>query len=327
MSPLRDVQRISLAHAQRHNVAALHFGTPYQVSVGKRAFTLQFEVCRASYPLRLNGRAAGEPVTLDCDAQALFPELTRASLAQAEDRAGTLISQVLDEWLSALEGVFGFTIEITGVSFDAAPQRGAYGLVLTHLRSHRAAHFALDSTVIDEWLARQPVHPGDANVLARRLVVPVSVCMAGPELTLQRLRRIRCGDALLLDRSNQYLRLPMRLGARRILLQPSGEYMVIVQPMIDDANQSAEMTSELIPASALTFSFDAVIGTLSLTLDELMRLRTGSTVSLQQPVGRHAIRLLCQGIPFARGELIDIDDALGVRIVDLAHMSDTQTTS
>lgn len=102
--------------------------------------------------------------------------------------------------------------------------------------------------------------------------------------------------------------------------------MVIAQPMIGDANPSTEMTSELIPASALAFSFDAVIGTLSLTLDELMRLRTGSTVSLQQPVGRHSIRLLCQGIPFARGELIDIDDALGVRIVDLAHMSDSQTT-
>jgi type III secretion protein Q len=32
------------------------------------------------------------------------------------------------------------------------------------------------------------------------------------------------------------------------------------------------------------------------------------------------VLLLCQGVPFARGELIDIDDALGVRIVDLAHM-------
>jgi type III secretion protein Q len=97
--------------------------------------------------------------------------------------------------------------------------------------------------------------------------------------------------------------------------------------MIDDNNPSSEMTSELIPASALTFSFDAVIGTLSFTLDELMRLRPGSVVSLQTPVRQHAVTLLCQGVPFARGELIDIDDALGVRIVDLAHMSDPQAAS
>jgi type III secretion protein Q len=87
------------------------------------------------------------------------------------------------------------------------------------------------------------------------------------------------------------------------------------------------MTSELVPASALTFSFDAVIGTLALTLDELMCLRPGSIVSLQMPVHRHTIKLLCQGVPFARGELIDIDDALGVRIVDLAHLSDAKTSS
>jgi type III secretion protein Q len=37
--------------------------------------------------------------------------------------------------------------------------------------------------------------------------------------------------------------------------------------------------------------------------------------------------LLCQGVPFARGELIDVDDALGVRIVDLAHMAETQSPS
>ncbi|MEX3931628.1 FliM/FliN family flagellar motor switch protein [Paraburkholderia phymatum] len=327
MSPWQDMERISLIHAERHNIAALHFGMAYPISVGKRTFTLQFEPCRASYPLRLHAHAMGAPLTLDCDAQALFPDLARQSLAQAGERAALLIEEAFEDWLSALEGVFGFSIGVTGVSFDSVPQPGAYGLVLTHAGSHRAAHFALDSTAVDQWLKRQPVRVEDSSRLARRLVLPVSVCMAGPALTLQRLRRIRRGDALLLNRSSQYLRLPLRHGARRILLQPSGDYMSIDRPMIDDANASAEMTSELIPASALTFSFDAVIGTLSLTLDELTRLRAGSIVSLQFPVRRHAVLLLCQGVPFARCELIDIDDALGVRIVDLAHMAETQTAS
>lgn len=327
MSPWKDMECISLEHAKRHSLAALHFGTAYPVCVGNRAFTLQFEPCRANYPLRIHARAMGEPLTLDCDAQALFPQLSRQALEQAPDKAHLWVANEFGEWLSALEGVFGFTIDVTAVSFDAAPPTGAYALMLTHSRSRRSAHFALDSTAVDQWLARQPVPGGVAARLAGRLVVRVPVCMAGPALTLQRVRKIRRGDALLVNRSQQYLRVPLRHGACRILLKPSGEHMVIDRPMIDDANESNELTSELIPAGALTFSFDAVIGTLSFTLDDLMRLRPGSIVSLQLPAHRHAILLLCQGVPFARGELIDIDDVLGVRIVDLTQMSDTQKPS
>jgi type III secretion protein Q len=321
------MERITLGQARRHSIAALHFGIAYPISVGKRAFTLQIEPCRAAYPLRLHAHAAGKPLTLDCDAEALFPEVTQQSLALAWSSASSLIEEAFDEWLSALEGLLGIAIKMTGVSFDAVPLPGAYGLVLTHSASRRAAHFSLDSAEIDQWLARQPLPVGDTTRLTTRLMVVLPVCMAGPALTAQRLCKIRCGDALLLDRSFQYLRLPLRNGARRILLRPSGEHMLIDRPLIDDANENAEMTSELVPASALTFSFDAVIGTLALTLDELMCLRPGSIVSLQMPVHRHTIKLLCQGVPFARGELIDIDDALGVRIVDLAHLSDAKTSS
>jgi type III secretion protein Q len=327
MSPWRDIERITLEHARRQNVAALYFGVAYPVNVGRQTFTLQFEPCRSSYPLRLHGQAGGATLTLDCDAQALFPELARQSLAQAGARAHGLITQAFEDWLSALEGLFGFTIEVNGISFDVEPRPGAYGFVLTHARSHRAAHLSLDSEAIDQWLQRQPVPVDDIARLSRRLLVPVAVCKAGPALTLRRLRRIRPGDALLLNPSSLYLRLPLCRGARRIFLKPSGEHMMIDRPMIDEDTECAEMTSELVPASALTFSFDAVIGTLTLTLDELTRLRPGSIVSLQLPVRRRSVLLLCQGVPFARGELIDVDDALGVRIVDLAHMAETQSPS
>ncbi|HEY1609345.1 MAG TPA: FliM/FliN family flagellar motor switch protein, partial [Paraburkholderia sp.] len=326
MNPWRDLERISLEHARRHNVAALYFGTAWPVKVGNQGFTLQFEPCRRGYPLRLLGRAAGAPLTLDCDAQALFPELAGQTLTQAGTTAHLLISQAFEDWLCALEGLFGFALDLSGTSFDVSPNPGAYGLALTHDRTHRTAHFALDSEAVDQWMSRQTLPVGQTDELSRRLSVPVSVCLAGPALTLPRLRRIRPSDALLLDGSSPYLRLPLHHGARRILLKSSGEYMVIDRPMIDaaaEAAEAADMTSELVPTSALSFSFEAVIGTLSLTLDELTRLRSGSIVSLQLPAHRSAVMLLCQGVPFARGELIDIDDALGVRIVDLAHATPT----
>ena len=321
MNPWRDLERISLAHARRQSVAALHFGAATPVSVGRQAFTLQFEPCRAGYPLRLQGHAAGEPFTLDCDGEALFPALSRQALMHAGVHAHVLVAQAFDAWLAALEGVFGFSLDVGAMSFDVAPQQGAYGLVLTHATSRRAAHVALDSSAVDAWLKRQPDPADDMARLSGQLRLPVPVCMAGPSLTLPRLRRVRRGDALLLERASLHLRLQLgRGGVRRISLKTSGEYILIDRPMIDDETGSAEMTSELVPTSALTFAFDAVIGTLSLTLDELTRLRTGSIVSLRLPVHRNSVLLLCQGVPFARGELIDIDDTLGVRIVDLAHM-------
>lgn len=327
MNPWRHLERISLAHARRHNVAVLHFGAAWPVSVGRQAFTLQFEACRARYPLRLRGHAGGAPLTLDCDAQALFPELAQPSLTHAGAGAHLLIAQAFEDWLCALEGMFGFTVDIEDTAFDVAPPAGAYGLVLTHARTRRAAHLALDSDAVDQWLSRRPVSAHDAAALASRLTVPVPVCKAGPALTPRRLRAIRPGDALLLNASSMYLRVPLSHGARRLSLKLSGEYMVIDHRMIDEDTQSEEVTSELVPANALAFSFDAVIGTLSMTLDELTRLRSGSIVSLRVPATGKSVMLLCQGVPFARGELIQIDDALGVRIVDLAHLADHAQTA
>jgi type III secretion protein Q len=185
--------------------------------------------------------------------------------------------------------------------------------------SGRMAHFSFYCEAIDQWLQRRPVPPQRDTERIAQLRVPVAVCMAGPTLTLARLRRVREGDALLLNRDAWYLRVPLRDGARRILLNVSGESMVVDRPMVEEDREQADMTSEFIAVDALTFAFDAVLGTVSLSVHELTHLRTGSMLSLQIPVRERAVTLLCQGVPFARGELVDIDDALGVRITRLTQ--------
>ena len=317
MNPWREMERLTLADAERHNIAALHFCTGYPVRVGARRFMLQFEPCRMRYPLRLHATAARQPLVLDLDAQALFPELSAQALGQAGDNAQRLIADSFEDWLCALEGVFGFAIELNRVSFDATPEPGAYGLRVTHPKSGRTARCALRSEAVDHWLRQQPAPAVDAAALARQIVVRIPVCLAGPSLALPRLRKIRPGDALLLDGTSYFLRVPLRDGARRILLKFAGEQILIDRPIIDDEKTPPDMTSEFIPIDALTFPFDALLGTLPLSLHELSRLRPGSIVSLQLPVRERAVTLLCQGVPFARGELIDIDDALAVRITSL----------
>ncbi len=192
---------------------------------------------------------------------------------------------------------------------------------LTHVQSGRSAHFSFHSEAVDHFLKCRPVPAVDALRLVRHLVVAVPICMTGPSLSFARLRKVRPGDALLLDRTSYHLRVPLRYGARRILLKISGEQMLIDRPLVDDDKDQPEVTSEFIAVDALTFAFDAVLGTVSLSVHELTHLRSGSILSLQLPVRERAVTLLCQGVPFARGELVDIDDALGVRITDMMQFA------
>ncbi|WP_366931907.1 FliM/FliN family flagellar motor switch protein [Paraburkholderia xenovorans] len=156
------------------------------------------------------------------------------------------------------------------------------------------------------------------EALLSRLYVRLPICLPGPSLSVPRLRRIAAGDALLFDRHSSYLRVPLRMGTCRILLKFTEEYTLIDHVMTDET-QPVEMTSELLPIDSITFAFEAVLGTLSLSVAELAHLREGSIVAFRLPARERKVTLLCQGIPFARGELIDIEGALGVRVTRLTQ--------
>jgi len=327
MNPFIGLARFTRNDAERLNIAALQFGAPWSVSVGPRRYTLAFEPCRKRYPLRLNGTASGEPFELDLDAGALIPALSARSLAQTGPLAHHLVVDACEDWLCALEGLFGFALEISAVSYDAEPDATAYALALTHVQSGRMASLSFRCETVDQWLRSRTPSPADLRALTRQIVVSVPVCIAGPTLSFSRLRNIRAGDALVLDQRLHYLRLPLRDGAQRVLLKYSGDQIMIDRPIVDEQNPAPELTSEFIPIDALNFSFDAMIGSLRLSLFELSRLRTGSLVSLQLSVRERAVTLLCQGVPFARGELVDIDDVLAVRITSLAQPANPERAS
>ncbi|MGA7778896.1 MAG: FliM/FliN family flagellar motor switch protein [Paraburkholderia sp.] len=327
MSPFIGLPRLTREHAERQNIAALQFGTPWPVSVGHRRYSLMFGPCRARYPMRLHGCASGKQLELDLDAEALIPELATRSLAQTGPLAHQLIVDACGDWLCALEGAFGFALDISAVSYGAAPIPGAYGLVLTHEQSGRMASLAFRCEAVDLWLRNRVVPPRELGALARQIVVAIPACIAGPTLSFSRVRRIRPGDALALDRRTHFLRVPLRDGAQRILLKYSGDQAMVDRPLIDDESKVPELTSEFIPIDALTFTFDAMIGSLRLSLHELSRLRNGSLVSLQLSVRERTVTLLCQGVPFGRGELVDIDDVLAVRITSITQPAPMDASS
>ncbi|KFX60856.1 FliM/FliN family flagellar motor switch protein [Paraburkholderia fungorum] len=313
-----DMETLALEDVERHNLAIRHFGFPLAVQVGARRFTLQFEACRERYPLLLSGVAAQSPFSVACDAGALLPELATPVLGARGDAALTHITDALSDWLCALEGLFGFTFDVNGVAFDALAPTGAYGVAVTHTASGRTAHFSFRSPAVDAWLRQRPPPPVGREALLARLHVRLPVCVSGPSLTLPRLRKIAVGDALLFDRHSCCLRVPMRMGTGRVLLKFTEEHTMIDQ-VLTEAATPLEVSSELLPIDALTFPFDAVLGTLSLSVAELAHLREGSIVAFRLPTRERKVTLLCQGIPFARGELIDIEGSLGVRVTRLTQ--------
>jgi type III secretion protein Q len=323
MNFLNGLERISPGDADRQNRAVLHFGTRSTVQVGTRRFSLQLEPCRARYPVRLHGLASGEPVTLDLDAAALFPELARDALARLGDAALGPVEEVFEDWLSALEGMFGVALSFTGISFDEAPPAGACGFVLTHLQSGRSARLACRGAAFDRWLFTRPAPApaaGAAGQLAAlgRLALPIPVCLAGPSLTLPRLRQVRTGSVVLVDPASSHLRIPLRNGSRRLLLKPN-EDSSMIDRILPDLTRPAEETSELVPIDALTFPLDAMLGSVPMTVQELARLRPGSIVPCRITSHERVVTLLCQGVPFAHGELVQIEDMLGVRVTRLTH--------
>lgn len=63
-------------------------------------------------------------------------------------------------------------------------------------------------------------------------------------------------------------------------------------------------------------SLTAEVGKAEMTVDELFALKRHDMVRLDQPADA-VITLLLNGKPIARGELVAVDDNLGVRITEL----------
>lgn len=64
-------------------------------------------------------------------------------------------------------------------------------------------------------------------------------------------------------------------------------------------------------------SLTAQIGTLTMSVEQLFGLKTGDVVSMNELL-ESPVTLLLNGRPVAKGELLAVDDHLGVRILELA---------
>ena len=74
----------------------------------------------------------------------------------------------------------------------------------------------------------------------------------------------------------------------------------------------------LAPLADVPVTVEAVLGSCSLTVDELLALRAGSVIDVDRRVGE-PIDLVVGGRLLARGELVLIDGALGLTVTELVR--------
>jgi flagellar motor switch protein FliN len=66
----------------------------------------------------------------------------------------------------------------------------------------------------------------------------------------------------------------------------------------------------------VSVSVTAEVGRVTMSVGDILKLGHGSVVGLDRPVSE-PIDLLIQGVPFARGEVVVIDDRFAIRIREI----------
>ncbi len=89
-------------------------------------------------------------------------------------------------------------------------------------------------------------------------------------------------------------------------LSPSGT------PLPDDITDAEALTANELP---VTLSFEA--GSVSIPFDQLASVRPGFVFELAQALDASLIRVLANGVEVGAGELVRIDDQLGVRLTQI----------
>jgi flagellar motor switch protein FliN len=89
------------------------------------------------------------------------------------------------------------------------------------------------------------------------------------------------------------------------------------EPKPKVADKTSHLPDEILQMSSdIPVQLVAVIGKTTISVKDLMNYQMGQVIDLGRPPGE-TVDLVASGKLFARGELVDIDGKLGVRIVKL----------
>ena len=93
--------------------------------------------------------------------------------------------------------------------------------------------------------------------------------------------------------------------------------MSIINAVSATANSPLLVESDMRLVGHVQVALVAQVGSVQLTIERLFALRSGDVLQMSEPLDA-PVTLLLNGRAIARGELLAVDDQLGVRITQLA---------
>ncbi len=312
----REATDARLRHAHR---AALGLGP-----------SLQFRLCEPDggacgpEPVRIALRWGEHDIALRCPAElvrdallALDPELAPLA-ALPPDLAGLLLEAAGADIIQQWERASGQSVAVREVMHDDAPTPDGLAMALHGGAMRCRMHLECTPSQAAAILASWPVAPRPMD----RLVLPAVIRLGATTLLGGVVASLRPGDAVLLQRHAAPGMLVVAGWVAALRRTDDGWTLAEApRPGPDDeggwtmADQQANVLAAANPDDIpVTLTFE--VGHLDMALGELRRLGPGSVIELGR--SRHElVEIAAHGRTVGQGELVEIEGAVGVRIVRL----------
>lgn len=300
--------------------------TGYEVPIraGGRTFDISFPGAERSqpYPLALEGKSRGQRLRLYLDVEAIDPGLAADALSLLGAEAGPRVVAHLQDWLCAIDGLIGVPLQPHALIFNPAARAPLLHACIVERKSRRLGRIAFSAMRTHQWLLDRPDlrhWRSERRQLGSSLRTNVAVCLPGPRLPFRRLRNIHLGDVFRVTNDRPILRLRTGSDFTNIqLVSTSGGYMVDDQsPMTRTA---LEPTVPLVSTDMLEFNIDVVLTNLPMTFGEIGQIGSGTIFPIKLPLHHRRVTIRCEGVPFAVGDLVQVQDSLGVRIDQMCRI-------
>jgi len=164
----------------------------------------------------------------------------------------------------------------------------------------------------------------DLNDIWKRVPLTASVQAGYQTLRLDQLESLTHGDIVLLKKPLESLLLVLPTGQQADIRVEGNNYVAATGWYQDDKREVAVNTINT-PADGdgdpmldqLTVQLVCEVGRVSMTMSELKSLQPGTMLPMDRRV-QQAVDLMINGLKIGQGELIRLDDTLGVKVTRLA---------
>lgn len=303
-------------HAQHLRAQAQLRGFGLEACAGRRRYSLRvLPAAPATWtPMRLRVHSSLGVGHLELDLDALDPALSPvlAECLPADRFAALLCAH--SAALCMLEGVLGTTLRIDSGPLRRRPVSSALMLEVTDRDSGRTGRIGLRGRGWLQALQRRAEYQAwqsqQRHALRAHLQVPVSICLPASRLARGQLARVRPGAVVRVASERPLLRLRLVHGHADFPLTLQETRCMIQSP----SSLPLPADGPLVAVDQIMLDLDVVLATLRLSVEDIARLRPGTTLEVSETLTRTDVTLRCEGTPFAHGALVRLGEHLGVVI-------------